>query len=168
MTNTLHRQGNPAQLKRDYVIFAHITSGINKDGSGPKVQEFIRICLKYHPVNLGRVKQGNILQHDITAEVLLANGKDGFSASAVFTDLDTLQNVIAELIDADLGLSINISGLLDGVQECCHKLGIERHSAEQSLGFWGGEGSSSRTGDSGIQYHVRPRHGLLQPDPQND
>ncbi len=137
MTNTLHRQGKPAQLKRDYVIFAHITSGINKDGSGPKVQEFIRICLKYHPVNLGRVKQGNILQHDITAEALLANNKDGFSASAVFTDLDTLQNVIAELIDADLGLSINISGLLDGVQECCHKLGIERHSAEQSLGFWG-------------------------------
>jgi hypothetical protein len=23
------------------------------------------------------------------------------------------------------------------VQECCHRGGIERHSAEQSLGFWG-------------------------------
>jgi hypothetical protein len=137
MTNTLHRQGNLEQLNRDYIIFAHITPGINRDGSGPKVQKFIRICLKHNPVNLGSIKQGNILQGDISPESLLANMKDGSSASAVFTDLDTLQKVIAELIEADLGLSINISGLLNGVQECCHKLGIERHSAEQSLGFWG-------------------------------
>lgn len=137
MTNTLHRQGKPAQLKRDYVIFGHTTTGINKDGSRLKMQEFIRICLKHHPVNLGTSKQGNILQDDIKADSFIANIKDGSSAAAVFTDLDTLQKVIAELIVADLGLSINISGLLDGVQECCHKSGIERHSAEQSLGFWG-------------------------------
>ena len=36
-----------------------------------------------------------------------------------------------------LGISINISGLLDEVQACCRKAGIQRHSAEHSLGFWG-------------------------------
>jgi hypothetical protein len=48
-----------------------------------------------------------------------------------------LKNVIGELIEADLGISINVSGLLDGVQECCRAGGTERHSLEQSLGFWG-------------------------------
>ena len=51
--------------------------------------------------------------------------------------VDTLQKVIAELIEADLGISINVSGLLDSVQECCHGNRIERHSVEHSLGFWG-------------------------------
>jgi len=58
-------------------------------------------------------------------------------AAAVFTDLDTLQKVIAELIRADLGISINISGLLEEVQACCRKAGMERHSVEHSLGVWG-------------------------------
>jgi hypothetical protein len=62
---------------------------------------------------------------------------DGAGAAAVFTDLDTLKEVVADLVEADLGISINISGLLEGVHECCRSNGIERHSVEQSLGFWG-------------------------------
>jgi hypothetical protein len=137
MTNTLHRQGKIEDLKDDYVIFAHTARGINKEGSAPKLREFMRICLKYHPVNIGDVKQGNILQEDIDIEKLIQNQDDGAGATAVFTDLDTLQKVIEELIRADLGISINVSGLLDEVQQCCRKAGLERHSAEHSLGFWG-------------------------------
>jgi hypothetical protein len=137
MTNTLHRQGTAQDLKNDYVIFATTSKEINREGSARKFQEFIRICLKYHPVNIGDSKQGNILQDDIDIQELISNQKDGAGADAVFTDLDTLQKVMEELIEADLGLSINISGLLDGVQECCRKNGIERHSVEHSLGFWG-------------------------------
>ena len=137
MTNTLHRQGTPESLKHDYVIFAHTAKGITREGSAPKLREFMRICLKYHPVNIGESKQGNMHQDDIDIQKLIANQGDGAVASAVFTDLDTLQKVIEELIRADLGISINISGLLDEVHACCQKAGIARHSAEHSLGFWG-------------------------------
>jgi len=137
MTNTLHRQGTRESLKRDYVIFAHTAKGITREGSAPKLQEFMRICLKYHPGNMGENKQGNMLQEDIDIQRLIGNLGDGAVASAVFTDLDTLQKVIEELIRADLGISINISGLLDEVQACCRKAGLTRHSAEHSLGFWG-------------------------------
>ena len=65
------------------------------------------------------------------------NQGDGEGAAAVFSDLDTLQKVVEELIRADLGISIIISGLLERVNECCRKAGIQRHSVEQSLGFWG-------------------------------
>ena len=38
---------------------------------------------------------------------------------------------------ADLGLSINISAALDKTRECARQAGIERHSVEYSLGFFG-------------------------------
>jgi hypothetical protein len=137
MTNTLHRQGSLESLKNDYVIFAHTAKGITREGSSPKLQEFMRICLKYHPVNIGDGKQGNIHQDNIDIQKLISKQGDGAGATAVFTDLDTLQKVVEELIRADLGISINISGLLDEVKACCQRAGIQRHSAEHSLGFWG-------------------------------
>jgi hypothetical protein len=137
MTNTLHRLGTDEELERDYVIFTTTARNINKKGSAPKIQEFMRICLKHNPINIGSSKQGSILQDDIDINELIANQGDGATSAAVFTDLETLKKVIAELIEADLGISINVSGLLDGVQECCKGNGIERHSVEQSLGFWG-------------------------------
>ena len=159
MTNTLHRQGTVEQLKKDYVIFATTARGITRDGSAPKLQEFMRICLKHDPVNMGDSKQGSVLQDDLDIHELICNQKDGAGATAVFTDLDTLRKVVADLIQADLGISINISGLLDGVQECCHKSGIERHSVEHSLGFWG---STDRLPEREIlEYHTLCGHGMV-------
>jgi hypothetical protein len=137
MTNTLHRQGSTESLRNDYIIFAHTAKGITREGSAPKLQEFMRICLKYCPANIGDSRQGNIHQDDIDIQKLIANQEDGAGAAAVFTDLDSLQKVVEELVRADLGISINISGLLEEVRECCRKAGIKRHSAEHSLGFWG-------------------------------
>ena len=137
MTNTLHRRGTPTSLKNDYVIFCTMAKGTNSKGSGPKIHEFIRICLKYNPVNMGDGYMGNILQEDVGVEKFLADRADGEGAAAVFTDLDTLRKVVDELIRADLGISINVSGLLDEVQACCRKAGMERHSVEHSLGVWG-------------------------------
>jgi hypothetical protein len=137
MTNTLHRQGTVEELKGDYVIFVTTARGITREGSAPKIHEFLRICNKYNPINIGSSKLGSVLQDDVKFQDLLDNLEDGATSAAVFTDLDTLQKVLAELVKADLGISINVSGLLDGIQENCHRNGIERHSVEHSLGFWG-------------------------------
>lgn len=159
MTNTLHRQGKANDLKNDYVIFATTAKGINREGSAPKIQEFMRICQKHHPVNIGDGKQGNILQDDVDIQRLISNQGDGAGAAAVFTDLDILQKVVGELIRADLGISINISGLLDEVQECCRKNGIARHSVEHSLGFWG---SKDRLPERDVlEFHTLCGHGMV-------
>jgi hypothetical protein len=138
MTNTLHRRGTPESLKNDFVIFCLPARGVNAEGSAAKVKEFMRICLKYKPVNLGDGRHGNALQErNRDLEAFLAQKKDGEMAAAVFTDMETLGKVISELIQADLGISINVSGLFEEVRACCRKGGIERHSVEHSLGFWG-------------------------------
>jgi len=159
MTNTLHRQGAEEDLKGDYVIFVSMAREINREGSAPKIHEFLRICQKHNPVNIGSSKWGSALQDDVAFHDLFANLKDGATSAAVFTDLDTLRKVMAELIEADLGISINVSGLLDGVQECCHGNGIERHSVEHSLGFWG---SSDRLPErETLEFNTLCGHGLV-------
>jgi hypothetical protein len=137
MTNTLHRQGTVEELKGDYIIFTTTAKDVNREGSGAKIREFLHICQKYNPINTGSSKKGNIFKDDTDVDELIASLGDGATSAAVFTDLDSLKSVIGELIEADLGISINVSGLLDGVQECCRAGGTERHSVEQSLGFWG-------------------------------
>ena len=137
MTNTLHRQGTVEELKGDYVIFTTTAKDVNREGSGPKIREFLRICQKYNPINTGSSKKGNIFKEGMDVDEIISALGDGATSAAVFTDLDSLKSVIGELIEADLGISINVSGLLDGVQECCRAGGTERHSLEQSLGFWG-------------------------------
>ncbi len=138
MTNTLHRRGTRESLKNDFVIFCLPARSVNAAGSAEKVKEFMRICRKYSPVNMGDARHGNIFQdRNRDFQTLMAQKKDGEMAAAVFTDVETLGKVVQELIQADLGLSINISGLLDEVQTCCRNGGIERHSVEHSLGFWG-------------------------------
>jgi hypothetical protein len=114
-----------------------LAKGINDKGAAPKIREFLRICLKYHPINLALFKEGTILQEGFDIHKAISTIEDGSLVTAVFEDLDTLKQVIEDLIRADLGISINISGLLDEVQACCRKAGIERHSVEHSLGVWG-------------------------------
>jgi hypothetical protein len=159
MTNTLHRRGTPESLKNDYVILARASKGINRTGSAPKFQEFMRICLKHHPVNIGDPNKGNIHQDDIDIQKMIANQGDDAAPVAVFADLDTLQKVLEELIQADLGLSINISGLLEEVQQCCRTAGIERHSAEGSLGIWG---AKDRLPDrETLEFNTMCGHGMV-------
>ena len=159
MTNTLHRQGTVEDLKKDYVIFATTAKRITREGSAPKLREFMRICLKHNPINRAIDKQGHVLQDSVDVRELISGMKDGAGAAAVFTDLSTLRDVITELVEADLGISINVSGLLEGVQECCRKSGTERHSVEQSLGFWG---STDLLPERGIlEFNSLCGHGLV-------
>jgi hypothetical protein len=66
---------------------------------------------------------------------------------------------IRELKEADLGVSINISGALDKVRECARQAGLERHSVEYSLGFFG---QTDRMADSQtLEIATMCGHGML-------
>src|SRR5262249_26599335 len=64
----------------------------------------------------------------VTTPTTVAAGLDKNPAGGKF---------VAELQKEDLGLSINISALIDRARECCDEVGIARHSVEYSLGFMG-------------------------------
>jgi hypothetical protein len=133
MTHTLHRRGTVDSLSRDYVVLCMAAMGFNDAGSKPKLQEFLRICMRYNPVNAGSVNVGNM----VNSKVEDMPEKIHRHVHAVFDRADTVTQVLRDLKQADLGLSVVVSGLLDTVERCCQDAGLNRHTVEVSLGTWG-------------------------------
>ncbi len=135
MTHTLHRRGTPENLANDYVVFAMSAKGINEKDSATKMRQFMQIAQRYNPVNLGDMKTGNT--YSVGTEKVMADIKDTSIVHVVFTDLETVAKVVQEVKDADLGMSVIISGLFDSAKECCQKTGLTLHTVEHSLDIWG-------------------------------
>jgi len=133
MTHTLHRRGTAESLSEDYVLLCMAEPGINDDGSAPKLQEFLRIAMRHNPKNIGEMTFGNMYNHK--PEEVIDNAQK--IAHAVFDNAEVVTQVLKELKDANLGLSVVVSGILDSVNECCQKAGLKRHTVEFSLGIWG-------------------------------
>ena len=106
--------------------------GYNDDGSELKLRKFLEIARRHNPVNLGSTT-ANMYQKPVD-EVLAGAGK---VSHAVFSNTDDLVAMMKDLKEADLGMSVVVSGLVDVVDECCRKAGIQRHTVEFSLGIWG-------------------------------
>jgi len=151
MTNTLHRFGARDSHQDDYIVFAMASKGINDEGVCEKLQAFLRLALKHGPVNLGHGLHGGMyrpsenltpLAHwsrsDERDPEAVIRGVDAPSTvAAVFDDLAKVEALLREVKAADLGISVNISGLTDEAHACCKRVGITRHSIEYSLGFHG-------------------------------
>ena len=137
MTHSLHRQGTPENLQNDYVVFAMSAKSYNEVGSASKMREFLRIVRRHGPVNMGDIKTGSWFQ--VEPEKIEASAQDTSVVHAVFTDINTVAVVLKELQEADLGLSVVVSGLLGPVRETCRNLGMRPmpHTVEHSLGVWG-------------------------------
>ena len=135
MTHTLHRQGTPESLSRDYPLVAVMAHGFNDKGGGPKLGRFLEICWKHGPVNLGDMKQGSIFTYD--AADIYNNVSDTTIVECCFDDLDKVEAVLRDLKEEDIGVPVVVSGLTDKVGECCKKVGLEIHTVAQSLGVWG-------------------------------
>jgi len=151
MTNTLHRFGSADTFRDDYLVFAMPARGINDAGSPAKLQAFLRLALKHRPVNVGDGQKGGIYRADtgltpvahwrrkerLDPDAVVRAIDTATVAAAVFDDAAKVEALLLDLRAADLGLSVNISGLTKEAQACCKKTGIVRHSVEYSLGFQG-------------------------------
>jgi hypothetical protein len=151
MTHSLHRFGRHGDLEGDYIVFAMPARGLNDTEAVHTQREFLRLALKHGPVNLGDAKKGgwyrpqeglSPLVHwrrdtSPDPEAVVAGVEASGIVSAVFDTYGNMTAFVAELQEADLGVSINISSLHDRAAQCCAECGIRRHSVEYSLGFQG-------------------------------
>jgi len=136
MTHTLHRSGTRESLSGDYIFLFMPAFGINSTNCGPKLRKFLEITLRHNPVNIGDTKRGNMFGLDVQ-NILDNIDKDGTVVHAVFDNEEAAAKALKELKEADLGLSLVVSGIFDRVKEHCQKAGIHRHAVTYSLGIWG-------------------------------
>jgi hypothetical protein len=136
MTHSLHRRGDYEDLENDFVVLGCPSTGVNRDGSAPKIHQFLTICYKHGAVNLGDMKTGNI--HNTTMGDILNRLTDGTIVACTFDNRDRIVALLKELKDNRPGISIIISGVTDVVQDCMNQAGLGHiHSLEYSLGTWG-------------------------------
>lgn len=135
MSHTLHRRGTPESLKNDYVIFAMSAKGLNEVGSKIKLKRFLEIVNSFNPVNLGDMRTGNSFIR--STDVIIDSTQDTSIVHGVFDNRETLIKAMKAVKEAELGVSVIISGLLDDVDGCCKEVGVARHTCETSLGIWG-------------------------------
>lgn len=136
MSHTLHRQGSEAELQKDFVVFAMPSSGLNSEGSKPKLDKVFEILLRHNPVNIGDSKGGSRFSlgseeavRDIIVENELVHG--------VFSSREQVIAVLKDLKEANLGLSVTVSGLVHETEACCAQAGLSPHTIVQSLGVMG-------------------------------
>jgi hypothetical protein len=127
-------------LKDDYVILVMAASAYNKDASTPgKYKEYLRIMLRHNPVNLGGMGIGHLC--DSTPDKIIAAIDEVFPnlpmVHGVFSTREDLVEALRDIREADLGLSIIVSGLVDATSCCAKEAGLKRHSINYSLGIWG-------------------------------
>src|SRR4030042_5067093 len=136
MTHTLPRQGTTESLEKDYVVFSMPSSGRNSQGSKPKLEKVFEILKKYNPVNIGDSKGGSrfsLGSDEAVRDILVENEL----VHAVYRSREQVIKVLQDLKDEDLGLSVTVSGLMENVHDCCHKVGLTPHTIVMSLGIWG-------------------------------
>lgn len=135
MTHTLHRRGDRENLSGDFVVFTMSAKGFNEKGSGAKMKKFLEIVLKYDPVTFGDGITGNSKVK--SREEIYNNIEDVSVIHAVFTDPAVVTKVLKELKKAEVGTSIIVSGLHEETEKCCRAAGLEKHTIEHSMGYFG-------------------------------
>lgn len=155
MTNTLHRYGDSESFRDDYIVFATPSTDRNDVNCIPKLKRFLEMALPFKPVNIGDPVHGGTLRPARNLHTT-SNWKRDMAPDfrAVIDGIDTPASVVAifdnqlaakeflkVIVDADLGLSVNMSTSVEGAKECCQFAGVTRHSVGYSLGF---EGSTDK------------------------
>lgn len=148
MTNTLHRYGHSESFRDDYIIFAIPSRGKNDEGCIPKLKQFLRICAKHGPSNMGNGNRGGVAPEKGLAptahwvrndapdweQVIEGVVKPG-TVSAVFASADQAHACLQEVIEADFGISVNMSTSVENARNAAQVCGIKRHSVEYALAF---------------------------------
>lgn len=134
MTHTLYREGNIENLNNDFILFA-VPSRNHIPGTSKNLKKFFEIVLKHNPVNYGSMDIGN--KFVISKEDILSRIGDDSAIHAVYDNEKDFQLALKEIKEAELGLSVIASGLMDRVNRLAKDIGINRHTIAYSLGVWG-------------------------------
>lgn len=135
MTHSLHRIGSAENLDQEIIFILTPSRGINSKGAEAKIKKFLDIIVSNGPVHYGDDRVGN--RYTAGYDKIVGNLEGITNIHAVFNDFERAKEVFREIVEADLGLSVVVSGLFNKAKACCEAAGIHYHSVEHSLGIWG-------------------------------
>jgi len=138
MTHSLHREGTIESLEKDYVVFIYPARGYNYKGCAPKVRHLVEIVYQVGPANMIATTLRQNLYSGVRPEAVLDSIKEGCRVFTVFNSRDKVKDLLTRFKEADEGISIVVSGLIDQVREIAAEAGLNPHTINMSLGIHGG------------------------------
>ena len=172
ITHSLHREGTRENLFNDFTMYCLPAVRINDKGSGSKRWRFLEIALRNNAVNAGQADIGNIVAH--SPQELSERVRDRFKNSAgdgvgdgmapciCCASKEDFVNILKETIEADLGLSIVVQGILEEVEDCLRQVGLKPHTVHHSLGVWGK--TERLPGKEVLEITTMCGHGMTSPN----
>jgi len=137
MTHTLHRTGDLGSLKTDYVVLVMSCRGFNDAGATPKLVEALQTLAKFDPINMGDMKTGSIWARDYNFKRIVDSATDTSIFHGVYRNIETVKKVVKALKEANLGMSVVVSGLYNEVSDMAREIGVKPHTVFASIGLWG-------------------------------
>ena len=139
MSHSLHRFGkNPESLKGDFCIYARAAKGVNRgEGVGDKLRNILRIYLSEHVVNFGSSHGGRSFSNGLKAEEYAKTLDESYGIIAAFDSGESVKGVLKKAKEANTGISIVVSGLIDEVVRIARECDLKPHTATLSLGIFG-------------------------------
>ncbi|MHB8769923.1 MAG: hypothetical protein ACYC7J_02915 [Syntrophales bacterium] len=138
MTHSLHREGSIPSLESEYVLFIYPARGFNYKGSAPKVRHMVELLYQAGPVNMIPTSLRRNMYSGVTNEEILDSiTVEGTRVYSVFNSREKLTEAVRLLKEADEGISVMVSGVIDRVREISAELGINPHMVNLSLGIHG-------------------------------
>ena len=136
MTHSLHRRGPIEELKEDYVLVT-MTSKVNKDATKPVLADVARILFEVGVSNTGSsgLEINMPIGFDEKEFVQAIPRSHGLLAS--FSSKAKIRQALEKLKEADLGISVTVSGVIDEVIPMAQEVGLKPHTINLSLGIIG-------------------------------
>ena len=137
MSHSAHRCGTVSNLQNDYTMYARTSRYVNREGCGPKLRKILEIFLSENPVNFGSSHSGKSFAAGLDPEEYARSLDKAYAVACCFSKSSSVLNVLKRLKEADTGISIVVSGLIEEVQNMADEIGLTPHTALLSLGVHG-------------------------------
>ena len=137
MTHSLHREGSRESLEKDYAVFIYPARGYNYRGSVPKVRRLVEIVYQVGPANMIATTLRKNMYSGVRPEEVLDSIEEGCRVFTVFNSRKKIKALLKGFKDADQGISIVVSGLIDRVRDIAAEVGLTPHTINLSLGIHG-------------------------------
>jgi hypothetical protein len=131
MTHTLDRTGLSDDRPGEEIVILCMVHHKEKKEKAEGIQEIARTVLKYKPNNFIGLPLG------IPEQYLIPMSSQAGIVTAVFTDKEAITNVVREIKEKALGISVVLSGLFSDVHDICEKTGLSEHTTHYTAGIFG-------------------------------
>jgi hypothetical protein len=136
MTHTLHRIETDAIPERDFAILCMASQKFNDQGAAEKLKKIFNLLHDLNPDNIADDNLGGIYTGE-TAGTILNHMNDKAYIGVAFAEEEKLREALRRLKEADLGMSVVVSGNFEIVFKMMKEVGLKPHTVNMSLGTFG-------------------------------